>query len=311
MAPFFETKETPMRLVSMLIVGLLGGYLSASPTSAQSGQPQNETYTREQANQHGIREFDKKNFAGALYWFRYSAERGFGPAQASLGLMYRRGWGVPKDCALGLEWMTKAAETGEASAQFMVAGLNLRGECGSPDYTAALKWALKAAEQNYAPAYLLLFNMYAQGQGVEKDQTAALAWLQKAGGKTQVEGSQAAQAESPPASRPDYVFWCDLPTIGRDPVRALVSIDTKTKRVKIEGAKEGTYEFRDGAFGKFVTGFMESDYGAGRQFVEVSGDVVRFGVINEGHRSDMTIELLTGIMRVTGHLVECTRPSTR
>ena len=39
-------------------------------------------------------------------------------AQSTLGLMYRRGEGVPQDDAQAVQWYRKAADQGDASAQF-------------------------------------------------------------------------------------------------------------------------------------------------------------------------------------------------
>ena len=47
---------------------------------------------------------------------RAAAERGFAPAEFSLGLLYERGHGVPLDLGLARQWFTRAAEHGHPLA---------------------------------------------------------------------------------------------------------------------------------------------------------------------------------------------------
>ncbi len=58
-----------------------------------------------------------KNFGSALNEFRPAADRGHAGAQNSLGYLYSKGNGVPRDSAAAAAWYRKAAEQGHAMAQ--------------------------------------------------------------------------------------------------------------------------------------------------------------------------------------------------
>ena len=49
--------------------------------------------------------------------FKNAAEKGFAPAQYSLGFLYAKGQGVPQDDRQALKWYTKAAKQGFVGAQ--------------------------------------------------------------------------------------------------------------------------------------------------------------------------------------------------
>jgi hypothetical protein len=48
-----------------------------------------------------------------------AAEQGDAKAQYTLGMMYEKGRGVPRDDLKALAWYTKAAEQGDHNAQFI------------------------------------------------------------------------------------------------------------------------------------------------------------------------------------------------
>ncbi len=60
------------------------------------------------------------DYATALREFRPLAEQGNAHAQTNLGVMYRKGLGVPQDYARAMGWYRKAAEQGYATAQFFL-----------------------------------------------------------------------------------------------------------------------------------------------------------------------------------------------
>ena len=55
------------------------------------------------------------NYAEAASWYRKAADQGYRPAETSLGSLYERGLGVPKNKAIALEWYRKSADAGESS----------------------------------------------------------------------------------------------------------------------------------------------------------------------------------------------------
>ncbi len=58
---------------------------------------------------------DPKDYQEALKWWRMAADQGFVPAQASLGLMYYDGQGVPKDYVLAYMWINLAPSNSTVS----------------------------------------------------------------------------------------------------------------------------------------------------------------------------------------------------
>jgi len=82
-----------------------------------------------------------KDFSEAARYFKLSADQGFAPSAANLGLMYFKGEGLPPDHAEALRYFRIGAEGGDA--------------------TARLRWFLKAASQGFVDAYFqlgVLFN---------------------------------------------------------------------------------------------------------------------------------------------------------
>ena len=108
---------------------------------------------------------------------RKAAEQGDAGAQANLGFMYDRGWGVPEDDREAVKWFRKAAEQGDAGAQADL-GLKYAEDEGVPeDDQEAVRWFRKAAEQGAAMAQHNLGVMYSKGEGVLENYVKAYAWL--------------------------------------------------------------------------------------------------------------------------------------
>lgn len=116
----------------------------------------------------------------AVAWFRKAAEQGDAMAQFNLGNMYYRGDGVPKDAQLAIAWYRKAAEQGDAMAQFNLGNIYYKGEGVPMDAQEAVVWYRTAAEQGVAAAQYNFGAMYAKGEGVPKDAQQAVVWYRKA-----------------------------------------------------------------------------------------------------------------------------------
>ena len=68
------------------------------------------------------------------------AERGDAKAQYNLGVMYRKGHGVPKNDAEAVKWYRKAAEQGYVDAQYNLGFMYHTGEGVPYDYAKAYMW---------------------------------------------------------------------------------------------------------------------------------------------------------------------------
>ena len=121
-----------------------------------------------------------KDYFKAMICFRAAAEKGYAPAQFSLGECYREGNGVEQDINKAALWYRKSAEQGYTKAQCML-GLLYKGSWGhAQDYSEYFYWTQKAAEQGYDVAFAMMGECYHNGYGCEQDYDKSFYWFQKA-----------------------------------------------------------------------------------------------------------------------------------
>ena len=116
------------------------------------------------------------DYTTALREWRPLAEQGDALAQYNLGVLYRKGRGVPQDDVQARQWYAKAAAQGQAKAQFNLGTLYFNGEGVPKDYPQALRWFRLAADQGEAVAQTKIAIMYDEGQGVSQDLVQAYKW---------------------------------------------------------------------------------------------------------------------------------------
>ncbi|MEF2553805.1 peptidoglycan-binding protein [Aurantimonas sp. A2-1-M11] len=115
--------------------------------------------------------------AVAAKWFQNSAERGFAPAQYSLGTLYEKGNGVARDTVAARDWYLKAAEQGNIRAMHNLAVLFATGVDGKSEPKLAAQWFERAAEHGMTDSQYNLGILYARGAGVEQDLTESYKWF--------------------------------------------------------------------------------------------------------------------------------------
>jgi len=118
-----------------------------------------------------------KNLPLSHQWLLKSAEQGYAPAQATVGLMYLNKGG---DYGKADMWLRRAAVQGDAEAQFWLGAAYEQGRIGSPDYAEALNWIGKAADQGHPDAEYLWGQMYEDGEGVAQNYATAAKWYRRA-----------------------------------------------------------------------------------------------------------------------------------
>lgn len=119
-----------------------------------------------------------QDYAEAAKWFRKAAEQGRADAQSNLGMMYENGLGgLPRDFSEALNWFHKAADQGDAIAQGNLADMYENGRGVPQDFTEAASWYRKAADQAYALAQYNLGLLYTDGRGVPQDYVQAHMWF--------------------------------------------------------------------------------------------------------------------------------------
>jgi len=124
----------------------------------------------------GMDAYKHGDYATALSEWRPLAEQGDALAQYNLGVLYRKGRGVPQDDVQARQWYEKAAAQGQAKAQYNLGTLYLNGGGVPKDYQQALRWFRMAADQGEALAQTKIGIMYDDGQGVPHDFVKAHKW---------------------------------------------------------------------------------------------------------------------------------------
>jgi TPR repeat protein len=108
---------------------------------------------------------------------RSAADRGDAAAAYALGVMYRKGLGVPRDSTQAAKWLRKSADLGLARAETSLGAIYALGEGVPQSRAEAIKWTRAAAEQGDARAQYVLGLMYCDGQGDPQDLVQAHMWL--------------------------------------------------------------------------------------------------------------------------------------
>ena len=83
----------------------------------------------------------------ALKFYRLAAEQGYAPAEASFGVMYAQGRGVPQDYAEAVKWYRLAVEQRHSYAQLNLGHMCAKGQGVLQDSVEAYKRASLAAAQ--------------------------------------------------------------------------------------------------------------------------------------------------------------------
>lgn len=110
----------------------------------------------------------------AFACFEKATERGFIAAQYELGLCYRLGKGVAKNCCKAFDLFKELAEDyNEEGAQNQLGIMFDNGEHVQQDYHKAVKWYKKAADQGLDGAKYNLALCYYYGTGVAEDKDYA------------------------------------------------------------------------------------------------------------------------------------------
>ena len=81
-----------------------------------------------------------KDYQEAIWWFKLSAEQGYGQAQYNLGLLYSRGEGLPIEHKEAVKWYRLSAEQRIPGAQSNLGLMYEKGLGVEQDYVEAHKW---------------------------------------------------------------------------------------------------------------------------------------------------------------------------
>lgn len=128
----------------------------------------------------GIYELNRGEFHAAIEQFRPLVTEGYAPAQYQMGLVYKNGYGVPKNGMKALELFELAAAQNYSDAQFELALIYSEGKLVKQDLKKAYQLTQKAAKKGLASAQFNLAVMHANGTGVAQDDFKASRWYQNA-----------------------------------------------------------------------------------------------------------------------------------
>lgn len=149
--------------------------------NASSSQNSNSDLgiSAEEANKIAYEAYEAKDYAKAMKYYLYAAEKNNDVAQCQIGNMYDIGLGVTKDYAVAMKWYLKSAEQGNVLAQFCLGTMYYLGQGVAKDYAESFKWYHKAAEQGKDSAMWSVALCYENGTGVEKNIDKAVYWYKK------------------------------------------------------------------------------------------------------------------------------------
>ena len=176
-----------LRLVDALQMMMENGNAAqqtASATTTQnasSSQNSNSDLgmSAEEANKIADEAYEAKDYAKAMKYYLYAAEKNNDVAQCQIGTMYRNGEGVTQNNSIAMKWYLKSAEQGNVLAQFCLGAMYYIGQGVAKDYAEAFKWYHKAAEQGKDSAMWSVALCYEDGTGVEKNIDKAVYWYKK------------------------------------------------------------------------------------------------------------------------------------
>ena len=124
--------------------------------------------------------WSRGDYATALALLRPLADQGVAQAQATLGIMYDNGQGVPRDDSAAVAWFRKAADQGHPHAEYDLALKYSQGRGVSRDDEAARSWFEKAAGHGDPEAMYRLGDAFEFGKGTAIDYVEAYQWYDRA-----------------------------------------------------------------------------------------------------------------------------------
>ena len=124
----------------------------------------------------GYLALEDQDYKKALYYLSYDASLGDNKAQYNLGVMYKKGLGVPINNNEAFSWFFLSANQGNILADYALGHSYLKGSGIKQNYKLALKAFKYSALREHPTPRLLIGNMYYQGQGVIVSYSRAFLW---------------------------------------------------------------------------------------------------------------------------------------
>lgn len=122
----------------------------------------------------------KADYAKAFALSDSAAKQGDSLGKLSLGWIYRRGLGKPRDDKKAFQYFNQAAQQNNTDAELELAFMYVMGDGVKRDYGVAFGLFQRRAEGGSEKAQLMLGEMYLGGAGVPKNRAKSIEWFQKA-----------------------------------------------------------------------------------------------------------------------------------
>ena len=124
----------------------------------------------------GYKALEDQDYKKAFYYLSYDASLGDDKAQYNLGIMYKKGLGVPVNNNEAFSWFFLSANQGNILANYALGHSYLKGSGIKQNYKLALKAFKYSALREHPTSRLLIGNMYYQGQGIIVSYSRAFLW---------------------------------------------------------------------------------------------------------------------------------------
>jgi len=151
--------------------------LPSLEAKAEAGDPQAQTMLALAYHSGVLLKNDEEE---AFRLLKLAAEKGYVPAQESLGIYYAMGIGMDNpDLQAALKWYTTAAQKGSLDAATNIGSMYASGDGVPKDMATAIRWFRQAADAGGGSAAYNLALIYKHGDAVPRDEQQALSWLSK------------------------------------------------------------------------------------------------------------------------------------
>jgi len=153
------------------------GDLPKLEEKSQAGDPQAQTMLALAYHAGVLLKNDEEE---AFRLLKLAAEKGYLPAEESLGIYYAMGIGMDNpDLQAALKWYTAAAQKGSFDAATNIGSMYASGDGVPKDMATAIRWFRQAADAGGGAAAYNLALIYKHGDAVPRDEQQALSWLSR------------------------------------------------------------------------------------------------------------------------------------
>jgi len=137
----------------------------------------------------GLMEMDNppRNIEKGIRSLERSADQGFATAQATLGMIYFTGIGVPRDPKEAIKWCSQAARQKLPLGMFYLGMAYSAGDGVQKNNDFSNRWIGSAADRGLLMAQLTIGMKLALGDGIDRDLDLGVHWLRQAANRGSAE----------------------------------------------------------------------------------------------------------------------------